>query len=319
MRHDPKRKDFSIRKMVIEDVPNVRELSRAVWADQLFKDTGIEVEYPAREMKVYAAYVDNEPDGNLVAEVEGRIVAASYAHTWGSVGWIGPVEVVSRWQGNGIGTELLRRSSSYLESRGCRVIGVETMGDSEKNVSFYGALDYSITSPTFVYEKVISKVTELSGLTEELPADRCERYLPTLSSITDSIFPGMDLRKEFRMAMLGGIGKVLVARDAEDRVIGASIVHERTVEGLSSHLMRALIVDPDSESREKAFSSLVNDSEVVARGMGARKLFFTSSVSARSVTALSELGYQVIGNNVKMLMTGDYSEKGDFQLISWAG
>ena len=62
-----------------------------------------------------------------------------------------------------------------------------------------------------------------------------------------------------------------------------------------------------------------DSSEVVAREMGAKKLFFTSSVSARSVTALAERDYKVIGNNVKMLRTGTYGEKGDFQLISWAG
>jgi N-acetylglutamate synthase-like GNAT family acetyltransferase len=83
--------------------------------------------------------------------------------------------------------------------------------------------------------------------------------------------------------------------------------------------MRALVVDPSSEERERAFSMLINDSEVVAREMGAKKLFFTSSVSALSVIALADRGYKVIGNNVKMLRTGDYSEKGDYQLISWAG
>jgi len=310
--------DFSIRTMSVEDIPSVRLLARNVWKDQLLRDTGMDVDYPARDRKVYEAYMKTEPNGNLVAVSGEKIIGAAYAHSWGSVGWTGPIEVDTKWQGRGVGTFLTEAAGSYLETAGCSVIGVETKGGDDRSSAFYRSLGYGIHSPTFIYEKVLAGIVRPSGMTQELSSSDLEKLVPEISSMSDKIFPGMDIAKEFTMAADNNLGKILAVRNS-GKIVGASIVHDRTVEGIASHLLRALIVDPCLEIREKIFHWLLNDSESAAAGMGAKRMFFTSSVTERSVSALADAGYKVIGNNVKMLRRGSYAEKGDLQLISWAG
>ncbi|QLH75572.1 MAG: GNAT family N-acetyltransferase [Methanomassiliicoccales archaeon] len=311
---------FSIRTMRPTDIEMARELARSVWGDQLYRDTGVALDYPARDRRVYEAYLDLEPEGNFVAESEGKVVAAAYAHSWGSVGWVGPLEVMPSHQGKGIGRALMERASFYLESSGCTTMGVETMGDSDRNIRFYTSLGYRLHSPTFVYEKQLGE-RDIFPHGVEVKTSLSEIEREGLRELSDAVFPEMDLSKEFRIATEMSIGRVLLIKDSDhrERILGAAIVHGRTVEGLTSHLLRALMVDPYHEERSSLFSRLIMSSEVVAKGMGAKKLFFTSSVTSASISVLASEGYRTIANNVRMLKKGPYYERGDLQLLSWAG
>jgi GNAT superfamily N-acetyltransferase len=143
-----------IRRLLRKDIPQARLLSQITWSDQVFKDTGKRVEYPKRVTKLLDAYLGIEPRGGIVAFKGDEMIGSAYAHTWGKVGWTGPLEVLPQWQGKGIGTALMKAADQYLERKGCDVIGVETMGDHDRHISFYKNLGYSISTPEELSHRV---------------------------------------------------------------------------------------------------------------------------------------------------------------------
>lgn len=310
-----------IRRMMRKDNSQARRLAQVTWSDQVFKDTGKRIEYPQRVAKLLDAYLSTEPRGGIVACKGDELIGSAYAHTWGKVGWTGPLEVLPEWQGKGIGTALMKAADQYLERKGCDVIGVETMGDHDRHISFYKKLGYSISSPAFFYERTLKGGDLSSGETQLLPLGGTTSILERVAQMSDRIFPGMDLSSELYLAYTGNLGRIIVYQDTEDneRLLGLSLVYGRTMEGMDNHLLRLLIVDPTCERQKEVFTALLQDSGTLAHKMGAKRMFFSCSVNQGMVDLLSSGGYRIIGNNVRMVLRGNYHEAGDYQLISWAG
>ena len=63
-------------------------------------------------------FLDLQPDGCFVAELDGRPVATATTCVLDSVGWIGMVLVEQQARGQGIGTRLMEHCLGYLDGRG---------------------------------------------------------------------------------------------------------------------------------------------------------------------------------------------------------
>jgi ribosomal protein S18 acetylase RimI-like enzyme len=142
-----------LRPMVIDDIPSAQAIGKATWSKVASEDLGREVEYPTRPAKIIQAAIEEEPHGCFVAMLGDQMVGAAYSHVWGSVGWVGPVEVLPGHQGSGIGKALMGACHEYLGSKGCQVFGVETMSDNERNKKFYAGLGYRSVGVTVFAEK----------------------------------------------------------------------------------------------------------------------------------------------------------------------
>lgn len=312
---------IKIRRLLRKDIAQARLLAQITWSDQVFKDTGKKIEYPQRAAKLLEAYLSTEPRGSIAAFNGHELIGSAYAHTWGKVGWTGPLEVLPQWQGKGIGTALMKAADRYLRRKGCDVIGVETMGDHDRHISFYRKLGYAISTPAFFYERSLKGGDLLSGETTVLPLEGTPSILDRVAKMSDRIFPGMDLSSELWMSYVGNLGRVIVYQDPDDteRLWGISLVYGRTMEGMDNHLLRLLIVDPSCERQKDVFTALLHDSGILAHKMGAKRMFFSCSVNQALIDSLNSCGYRIIGNNVRMVSRGTYRETGDHQLISWAG
>jgi GNAT superfamily N-acetyltransferase len=310
-----------IRRLMRKDISQARTLAQVTWSDQVLKDTGKTIEYPLRMAKLLEAYLGTEPRGGIMAFKGDELIGSAYAHTWGKVGWTGPLEVHPEWQGKGIGTALMKAADRYLVRKGCEVIGVETMGDHDRHISFYKDLGYSISTPAFFYEKWLKGGDLSSGETQLLPLEGTTSILERAGQISGRIVPGMDLSGELWMSYVGNLGRIIVYQDPDDkeRLWGISLVYGRTMEGMDNHLLRLLIVDPTCGRQKEVFTALLHDSGILAHKMGATRLFFSCSVNQALVSELSSGGYRIIGNNVRLISKGTYREAGDYQLISWAG
>jgi ribosomal protein S18 acetylase RimI-like enzyme len=58
-----------------------------------------------------------------------------FSRTWGKVGWFGTFSVLPKFQGQGIGQQLVAASINYLHESGVRVIGLETIPESPYNLN----------------------------------------------------------------------------------------------------------------------------------------------------------------------------------------
>ncbi|OPY30897.1 MAG: putative acetyltransferase [Methanomassiliicoccales archaeon PtaU1.Bin124] len=313
--------EFRIRRLTRKDIDAAQSLAQNVWGDQAKRDTGMNIAYPKRLRRMFEGYLHADPRGSFLATIEGKAIGASYGHKWGRVGWIGPIEVSTEYQKHGVGTLLAHATVDHLETVGCDTIGVETMGDSEGHVEFYRRIGFSVHSPTFFYEKRLESDPGLSGETILLPFTSYETILNRAKELSERISPGLDLSVEFWMSYVANLGRILVYQDPNDpeKLLGASVVYGRTMEGVDTHLLRLLIVDPDHDDQQRVANALLQDSEFLVRRMGGRRMFFSCPATATSVSLLAERGYRVIGNNVRMTRGAKYAERGEMQIISWAG
>ena len=117
-------------------------MAKRVWQDVLEKETGLKLDYPLKPEMVLRTYMSMDPGGSLAAWSGERMVGAIYAHAWGRVGWIGPMEVDPSWQGRGVGTSLLHAAEGYLREEGCDTIGLEAMSERRGSISFYHSRGY---------------------------------------------------------------------------------------------------------------------------------------------------------------------------------
>ena len=88
---------------------------------------------------------DDAPAGAWVAEQGRELAGAVFGHSWGQIGWIGPLAVSPRHQRHGVGGRLYRAAVQALSESGCTIIGL----DAEERAGITGfyqsmALAYSV-------------------------------------------------------------------------------------------------------------------------------------------------------------------------------
>jgi GNAT superfamily N-acetyltransferase len=95
-----------IRTMTAADVPTGMRLRSQAGFNQTEAD--------------WRRFLDLEPDGCFVAELDGEPVGTVTNCVFGSVGWIAMLLVDQRVRGRGIGTRLTEHALAYLDGRGVR-------------------------------------------------------------------------------------------------------------------------------------------------------------------------------------------------------
>ncbi|MBI5250472.1 MAG: GNAT family N-acetyltransferase [Desulfomonile tiedjei] len=93
-----------LRLMTIEDIPEAMRLKDIAGWNQTSVD--------------WERFISASPDGCFAAEHQGRVIGTSTTIVYeGRFAWIGMVIVDLQYRGRGIGTALLERAISYLDSR----------------------------------------------------------------------------------------------------------------------------------------------------------------------------------------------------------
>lgn len=92
-------------------------------------------------------YADDAPSCAWVAEQGRELAGAVFGHSWGRIGWIGPLAVSPRHQRRGVGGRLYRAAVQGLNESGCTIIGLDAEDHAGIN-GFYQrmALPYSVAT-----------------------------------------------------------------------------------------------------------------------------------------------------------------------------
>ncbi len=312
--------DILVRHMAREDVAKVQEVGATAWSDLATKELGRKVSYPARPRRIIEAYMWKEPEGCLVAEHHGKIIGVAYSHVWGDVGWLGPFEVLPDVQDRGVGSALLSKCDDFLERRGCKVLGLETMSNNAKNIHFYMRAGYRVASSSLIMERKLTSDVEKAPRQEPSSADEVISALGDISELSRKGHPMVDYAREVEMAARYELGPVFMWRD-RSRLKGIAVAHSYFPPAVSDHVsLRLLLIDPKSKGQERAFAHLLAGCEAWAFEHGRKRVFIR--FPAENIGLYDELltsGYKLAAANLRLVRGAAYKERGRYHLASWAG
>ena len=309
---------LKLRQMVHDDIPVAQSIGKVTWSMVASEDIGRPVDYPMRPARMIAATMEEEPKGCFIAEIDGEAVGTAYSHVWGSVGWVGPVEVLPQFQGSGVGKALMNACHQHLGARRCRVFGVETMSDNERNKRFYTRLGYRTVGVTVFAEKKLRSAAYFVGGIKELTSETLEEHIADIRHLSSAVYPGMDCGTEFRLVLKHSLGKGFVFR--HDGVTkGAALLMEAPLEGLHMVSVRLLLTDPNASDKGAIMASLMAASEQSAISSGNDRIFTSCRMTDEISRILVERDYKISASNVRFIKGDDYSEAGGTNLIAWAG
>lgn len=313
-------RETRLRAMTLEDMEEVREVGQVAWSDLAMHDIGRKFRYPKRSERIIDAYLATDPGGCIVAEVDGKIVGSAFCHTWGGVGWTGPLEVLPSYQDHGIGRMLLKVCESHLLERGCTVIGLETMSHLPKNLHFYLSSGYRTGPTTLIMEKVLRRESlDTTGVREIAGSDQSDG-LAMVSRLSRTINPQLDYSPEAASILSKRLGNVYVLGD-EQGPLGCALLHtyQRGEEAPYSSV-KAVLIDPRAPDPRSVFDRLMGKCELRSLDEGKTKLLTRfSPVDTRLYGVMLARSYALRGANLRMIKLGEYHEAGWCNITSWAG
>ena len=309
-----------LRSMTHDDMEEVREVGQIAWSDLATHDIGRKFKYPKRSERIIDAYLYNEPGGCIVAEEDGKIIGSAFAHVWGRIGWIGPLEVLPAHQSHGVGKLLLGASEQHLRERGCEIIGLETMSHIPKHIHFYMSSGYRPSSLILIVEKVLRYEGRSTASVVEPGAAGIEEAMPAISRLSAKVNPLLDYSKEAAVTVGKRLGNVYIFEEGGE-ARGAAIMHSyQRGEEASYSSIKALLVDPQAPNPLEIMSSLLSKCEQVSLEQGKSRLLTRfSGDHLQLYNVLLSHDYMLKGANVRMTKLGDYRENGSYHITSWAG
>ena len=84
-----------------------------------------------------------QPEGFLVGEMDGKIVATVMAGYDGHRGWVNYLAVAPELQRRGLGGEMMAEAERRLEALGCPKVQLQVRNDNAQAIAFYRRLGYT--------------------------------------------------------------------------------------------------------------------------------------------------------------------------------
>jgi GNAT superfamily N-acetyltransferase len=113
-------------------------------------------------------FLDLEPEGCFVAELDGVPMATTVVCTFGPVAWVAMVLVDAAVRGRGIGTELMRHALAYLDGRGVRSVRLDA---TPLGRPLYEKLGFVAQFELARHEGVLPPAPQATGVEPARPED----------------------------------------------------------------------------------------------------------------------------------------------------
>lgn len=293
---------MNIRLMREEDIDGVRDLDSAAFACY-YRGHGL-ARSPVRTAANVAWNLAKDPQGCFVAEEGEALVGFIFSRCWGAIGWSGTFGVRPDYQGRGVGKALLNRSIGYLEQRGCRFIGLETMPDSAYNVGLYLRCGYRPHGFTLRWTRVLGGVQPpaVSEITSRWASEvSAETWRVPLRLLGEAMLPGLDLIRECVCILEHRQGDVLLFY-REGRLAGTAAIRMAPLfEDVSEFPAYAEFVVLAADMPVKEALGEI-ERRVSACGKGSI-MIPTNSSDGQVEGVLLERGYRVSASGIRFLRT----------------
>ena len=87
--------------------------------------------------------VAHDPDGFLIGEIEGMIVAAAMVGYDGHRGWVNYLAVEPLQEREGIGRTMMTAAEQHLLARGCPKLNIQVRDSNTDAIAFYERIGFS--------------------------------------------------------------------------------------------------------------------------------------------------------------------------------
>jgi ribosomal protein S18 acetylase RimI-like enzyme len=227
---------IKIRRVRKGDLSKVRDVIEQAFGDFFERQVG------TRPRQVFggAQYVHHrwlmEPWGCFVAEEgDGKIVGAAVAVMWGSLGLVGPIAVLTNYQNQDIGQQLLAACQEFFDENKATLQGVATYPYSPRHLVLYQKFGYRPKGLVVVASKHLDRREIVHATKAARPGLGVRRYSsleeakkkPTMLKfrrITNAIWRGMDVGKEVEIVDGLALGDTLLLEKGRE-LIGFAVVH----------------------------------------------------------------------------------------------
>jgi len=227
---------IKIRRVRKGDLSKVRDGIEQAFGDFFERQVG------TRPRQVFggAQYVHHrwlmEPWGCFVAEEgDGKIVGAAVAVMWGTVGVIGPVAVLTHYQNQDIGQQLLTACQEFFDENKATLQGVATYPYSPKHLIFYQKYGYRPKGLVVVTSKALDRAPVGVPKPAAKPGAGVRRYstleearkkqvMQKVRRITNHFWRGLDVSKEIEIVDGLTLGDTLLLEKGRE-VIGFAVCH----------------------------------------------------------------------------------------------
>lgn len=322
---------IQIRRVRKGDLTRVREVVEQAFSDLLERQLGTRPRQPFGG----AQYVHHrwlmEPWGCFVAEEDqSKLVGAALGVIWGSVGVLGPVAVLTSYQNQRIGQQLIQAVQDFFAENHTALQGCVTYPTSPKHLALYHKFGFkpkglvALTSRPLERREGHGLGSRRSGLSvrrfSSLEEAGKKAALGRLGRLTNGLCRGLDLRKEVEIVDGLALGDTLLFERGRE-LVGFAVYH---VPGVSEAPTGALYVKVLALGAQYTRPGLLEQGiaavEDVAAEAGVQRVILP--VYTRYWTAYStllRLGYQVEFTMVR-LQRGrleDYEDPNHLVLDDW--
>lgn len=190
----------------------------------------------------------------------GVIVGFCLSHLSGVEGWMGPIALDPAYQGVGLGKDMVSHGITFLQKKGARVIGLETMPRTMSNIGFYSGLGFlpAQLSITLAYKSHFGNSSQYI-LLSQLSADDKIAALAQCGSLLQKMYPGYDYSHEILITDALKVGDLLLFY-TDGELDGYVLCHSAPlVEGRVTDELRVLKVVMQCESLISRFLEALAD------------------------------------------------------------
>jgi ribosomal protein S18 acetylase RimI-like enzyme len=323
-----------IRRVRKGDLAKVRDVFEQSFGDFLERQLGTR----PRQAFNGAQYVHHrwlmEPWGCFVAEEDGaKIVGAALAVTWGTIGVLGPVAVLTHYHNQTIAQQLMRAAQEFFDENKATLHGAVTYPTSAKHLALYHKFGYKPKSLTAVMSRALDRAGARSALAKpavkgaltvrrfsSLEETKKKAALGRFHRITNGVCRGLELAKEVEIVDGLALGDtLLLERGAE--LVGFAIYHAPGVSEAPAGGLYVKYLAIDARQRKvEHLEHFVSAIEDLAHEQGLARVILP--VYLRYWLAYSTLvkcGYQVDFTMVRMQKgkPEDYEDPADLVLDDW--
>lgn len=324
-----------VRRVRKGDLSKVKDVFEQTFGDFLERQLGTR----PRQAFSGAQYVHHrwlmEPWGCFVAEEDNaKIVGAALAVTWGSLGLLGPVAVLTNYQNQTIGQQLIRAAQEFFHENKATLHGCVTYPTSPKHLFLYHKFGYRPKSLTCVMSRVIDRTPPRTAPAAAKPSKtpltvrrfstleetKKKAALARFHRITNAVCRGMDLSKEVEIVDGLALGDTLLLERGHD-LVGFTIYHTPGVSEAPTGALyvKFLAIDPPQRKVEH-LAEFVAAIEALGRELGVQRVILP--VYTRYWLAYSTLvqcGYQVDFSMIRMQRgkQEDYEDPTHLVLDDW--
>jgi predicted N-acetyltransferase YhbS len=323
-----------IRRVRKGDLSKIRDVMEQTFGDFLERQLGTR----PRQAFGGAQYVHHrwlmEPWGCFVAEEDGsKIVGAALAVTWGTVGVLGPVAVLTNYHNQTIGQQLIRAAQDFFDENKATLHGCVTYPTSPKHLFLYHKFGYRPKHLTAIMSRTIDrgaarvpaapkpgKAPLVARRFSTLEEAKKKAALARIHRITNAVCRGMDLAKEIEIVDGLALGDTLLLERGRD-VIGFAICHSPGVSEAPAGALyvKFLAIDPPQRKPEH-LEQFVTIVEGLGQELGVQRVILP--VYARywaAYNVLIQCGYQIDFTMIRMQRgkQEDYENPADLVLDDW--